>query len=300
MATQQRERTLCSRNHQLFTSKLFCSQKIELIKFKIPNKMNIKALAIIPAMVKQQPQLPPHDPNGFITALSSIAPALASTACCWGPAALSVFGAASGSSSAFFSSISKFRPHFLALSATMISYSFYKVYGPPSKQEHACCKSIEEKAKHARALKINRIVAWASLGIAVAGASYGRVALPLKRPPFMMPPFKNSPPNNILGPAGGGAAAGLGGAAATKNILQSPATGSVTLKVDGMHCGGCAAKIKRAIENLGGGVQNVVVDYKTGSAVVEGLAAGAGGGAKGGINEQAIKNAITKLGYNVG
>jgi hypothetical protein len=77
--------------------------------------VSIKARAIIPAIVvqqqQQQQQQPPHDPSGFITALSSIAPALASTASCWGPAAITVrvFGAASGSSSAFFSSISKFR-----------------------------------------------------------------------------------------------------------------------------------------------------------------------------------------------
>jgi copper chaperone CopZ len=254
--------------------------------------MNIKALAIIPAMIQQQQpqQPPPHDPSGFITALSSIAPALASTACCWGPAALSVFGAASGSSSAFFSSVSKFRPHFLALSATMISYSFYKVYGPPSRQEHACCKSEAEKAKHAKALRINRIVAWASLGIAVAGASYGRVALPKR--PFMMPPFKSSPP--MVGPAAaGGGAAGFG--AATKNMLQSASSspaGRVTLKVEGMHCGGCASKIKNAIENLGG-VQNVVVDHKTGATVVEGI----GGNT---VNVQAIKSVIAKLGYNAG
>lgn len=60
----------------------------------------------------------------------------------------------------------------------MISFSFYRVYGPPSEQEHACCKTEAERKNHAKKLNINRAVVWISLCVALAGASYGKVQLP--------------------------------------------------------------------------------------------------------------------------
>jgi copper chaperone CopZ len=227
----------------------------------------------LPSLPAISASLQNHNSEMF-NALSSVVPAVASTACCWGPAALSLFGAAGSSSSALFSQISKFRPHLLAVSACMISYSFYKVYGPPSQQEHACCKTPEEKARHAKSLRISRMVAWASLGVAVVGASYGRVTMPKS----VLAPFAKETPKfpNV----------GIMGAA--KNNLATPQ--SLKLQVEGMHCGGCANRIQKAIENIGG-IQKAMVDYETGSVVVKGT--------QGGLNEEAIKAAVSKLGYIV-
>lgn len=200
------------------------------------------------------------------TALSSIAPALASTACCWGPAVLGIFGATSSSSGAYFSQIARFRPQLLALSATMITFSFYRVYGPPSRQEHACCKSEAEKQDDAKKLKINRIVVWISLCVALAGASYGRVQVPQLSRVGM---------SNWIG----------GGAQST---ASSCAAAPLQMQVQGMSCGGCASKVSSAIRGVDG-VQNVLVDYKTGVATVEGI----------NINEKAIRTAIKNAGYVV-
>lgn len=206
-----------------------------------------------------------------LSALSSIAPAVASTACCWGPAVLSLGAGGSSAAAARLSQISRFRPYLLTLSASMISYSFYRVYGPPIQQEHACCKTEAEKERHAQRLKINRAVVWASLGVALVGASYGRVPLPKY--------FRN---NNSLvaGPMGTTTTAAIGSMASSSSQV-------LKFQVQGMHCGGCSNKVKNAVESVGG-IQKATVDHKTGSVLVEG-----------GMNEEAIKSAITKAGYVV-
>lgn len=206
-------------------------------------------------------------------AVSSITPALASTACCWGPAVLSAFGAAGATP--LLSRISRYRPYLLGLSMSMISFSFYRAYGPPSKMEHACCKSEAQKKAHAKKLAINRAVVWASLAVAIYGATYGRVSWPSVTTSKFL-----STPKNLwqAGTAGAGA-----GVAASSSLLK--------LHVQGMSCGGCATKVQKAIEGIHG-VNNVVVDHKTGVAIVKGVGVH--------VQETMIKAAIAKLGYGVG
>lgn len=206
-------------------------------------------------------------------ALSSIAPALASTACCWGPAVLSAIGASTATP--MLSRISHYRPYLLGLSTTMISYSFYRAYGPPSKMEHACCQSEAQKKAHAKKLNINRAVVWASLAVAIYGASYGRVSLPFLTKTNLM-----AAPKNLWQATTAGGVAGL---ASSSNMLK--------FHVEGMSCGGCATKVRKAIEGIHG-VNNVVVDQTTGLAIVKGVGVQA--------NENIIKAAISKIGYGVG
>jgi hypothetical protein len=57
----------------------------------------------------------------------------------------------------------------------------YKVYFDPSvinNAKHECCETPDQKDAHQRRLSTNRAIVWLSLGVAVAGASYGRVSLP--------------------------------------------------------------------------------------------------------------------------
>ena len=202
-----------------------------------------------------------------LSAISAIVPAIASKACCWGPPVLSIFGAV-GSTSPLLLRLSRYRPYLLSLSASMISYSFYQVYGPPSQQPPKCCQSEAQKQAQEQQLTLNRGVAWASLAVAVAGATYGYVSMPAV--------------GAALGGAGGGAVSQLGlrsSASLSPSILK--------LKVDGMTCGGCASKVKRAIEGING-VENVVVDHKTGRAVVDGH-----------MNHDFVKNVVTEAGFEV-
>ena len=56
-------------------------------------------------------------------------------------------------------------------------------------------------------------------------------------------------------------------------------------KVSGMKCGGCIAKATEAVSKLPGYV-SAEFDLKSGKAVV-----------KGGVDPQAVVNALTKVGY---
>lgn len=199
-------------------------------------------------------------------AIGAIVPAIAIKPCCWGPAVLSVFGAA-GSSTPLLSKVARYRPYLLGLSSVMIGYSFYDVYGPPSrKQLPSCCQSEAQQQAHAQQLATNRTVVWASLAVAVAGAAYGR----------------RVPVASSIGAMNGGSRLAQVGenSAASASLMR--------LQVGGMSCGGCASKVRGAIESISG-VENVVVDHKTGEAVV-----------KGAINRELVKKAITRVGFNVG
>ena len=211
----------------------------------------------------------------ILKATASVIPAVASTACCWGPAVLSVFGATSSTALAH---VTKFRPYLLTLSACMISLSFYRVYGPPSRQEHACCKTPNARAKHEKTLRVNRLIAWASLGVAIAGASSGRIAFPKA----VMSPFGNGTFGTKMAVAGARAAAAAGekvGAAWSVNV-------------QGMHCGGCASKVRNAIESVSG-VTNVVVDHETGAVAVQWMHSHE-------VSKETIKTAVASVGYVVG
>jgi copper chaperone CopZ len=62
-------------------------------------------------------------------------------------------------------------------------------------------------------------------------------------------------------------------------------TGETHYSVRGMKCGGCVAKATEALSKLPGYV-SAEFDLKSGKAVV-----------KGGVDPQAVVNALTKVGY---
>lgn len=78
---------------------------------------------------------------------------------------------------------------------------------------------------------------------------------------------------------------------ATLLLISSPAFADLTVKVEGMTCGACAAAIKRALANEQG-VESVTVDVDTGTVVVKEKA-----------GEQALESSvqekISKAGYKV-
>ena len=62
-------------------------------------------------------------------------------------------------------------------------------------------------------------------------------------------------------------------------------SGETHYSVQGMKCGGCIAKATEALSKLPGYI-SAEFDLKSGSAVV-----------KGGVDPQAVVNALTKVGY---
>jgi copper chaperone CopZ len=156
----------------------------------------------------------------------------------------------------------------------MISYSFYKVYFDPSiaeEKKDACCQTGGKETLERR-LRTNRAIVWFSLGVAVVGASYGRVSFPKQNIRSIL--FSS---NSKL----------LAGASIGKNLNAR----SITLKlhVGGMHCNGCANRVQNAIQSSVSGIENVLVDHKAGHAVVVGKD----------IKAADIKKTIEKLGYTV-
>jgi hypothetical protein len=206
----------------------------------------------------------------------------------------------------------------------MISYSFYKVYGPPSKtmslshyqhqqteNEHGCCQrlSAEDKAaQHAQTLKRNRMIVWASLGVALAGASYGRFPAASSRTRTILQSsvdhqtkknlmFFSELPNLSHLWTGSSSSKSPPTAAAARNLLNVQDDGTTTTKnagttaatdaaanqnaavvswhVEGMHCGGCARNLQRILE-----VQGSLMGEE-------------------GWDEAAVRTAILNLGYTV-
>ena len=64
----------------------------------------------------------------------------------------------------------------------------------------------------------------------------------------------------------------------------------LTLKVEGMSCGGCAQTVEKVIGNLPG-ITNVKADHSTGSVKVEYFADAPG--------EETLSEALKKIGYNL-
>lgn len=64
----------------------------------------------------------------------------------------------------------------------------------------------------------------------------------------------------------------------------------LTLKVDGMSCGGCAQSVEKVIGNLPG-ITNVKADYETGRVKVEFFTNGPG--------HKTLTEALSKIGYNL-
>jgi len=220
--------------------------------------------------------------SSMTAAYYGILPAFASTMCCWGPPLLSMVGAATATASANSTSstvgvgntavalsrqIARYRPYLLGLSATMIGYSFTKVYGLQerlSPAKHACCENNNED--DVESLKFQRVVVWTSLAVAIAGASYGRV----------------KPPRATL--------FSLSGAPSMRrNDVGISSRKAMELYVNGMTCGGCANKVQTAIESVGK-IHKANVDHTTGKVVVEATID---------VNLESIKKAIAKAGYHV-
>lgn len=62
-----------------------------------------------------------------------------------------------------------------------------------------------------------------------------------------------------------------------------------TIRIEGMSCGHCTARVKKALEGLTG-VSSAEVDLTTGTATIEAAAS---------VSDAALKEAIDEAGYDV-
>jgi len=233
-----------------------------------------------------------HRTKGTVTtALYGIAPAMASTVCCWGPPLwMGVVGATgTGVGASFFAHrMARYRPYLLALSATMIGYSFERVYSTTdikmlvsssdsnvkqpqpssssSSSSNNCCHDNKNDINVHPSdnsdddnLRYQRMAVWASLLVAVAGASYGRVGNNARTTArrmvrrsqrsvptgtgtdtktnhhpnvTMIDPIHNNNDNNN-----------------NNNNNNTTIRTIMEFSVDGMACAGCANKVQSAIHN---------------------------------------------------
>lgn len=168
------------------------------------------------------------------------------------------------------------------------------------------------------------MIVWASLGVALAGASYGRFpaassktilqsSLDETKKNLMFfselptlshlltgssssksPPTATSARKLWKGQDDDDTTATIttdaGTTAATDAVANKNAV--VSWHVEGMHCGGCARNLQRILEGVEG-VQSASVTFSTGSVVVQGLTG------EEGWNEAAVRTAILNLGYTV-
>lgn len=86
----------------------------------------------------------------------------------------------------------------------------------------------------------------------------------------------------------GGCCGGGGGSVRESKELDAPKIGEKILRIEGMHCDNCRNRVERAVNKIDGAVCRVNLKKKT--ATVSYCRE---------IDEELLKNTITKLGYEV-
>lgn len=213
------------------------------------------------------------------TAYYGVFPALASTMCCWGPPLLSVVGAGSGAAAGATRILSRYRPVLLGMSASMISYSFLRVYDfnafpnheqEQQQQQRACCEHKHNTVERDdEELKVQRAVVWASLLVAIAGASYGRISYPK----MIMTRLESSsswPWRRATATANTTSAIKSFSSVTTATTMTAKQPYStMELRITGMACTGCANKVQTALQNVPGVHAVVSVNPVTGKTVLQ-------------------------------
>lgn len=173
------------------------------------------------------------DRGGGLAIGGSLATAILSSACCWVPLLLLVFGASAAGASAFFE---RWRPIFVAVAVVMLVVSFYLVY--IRKRTGACCDDGTCGAKKSASIG-TQIMMWISavaVGAFITFPKWGYVL------------FDD-------------------GQASVLNVQDAGAAQTVSMKIDGMTCEMCAAHLVRELRSVRG-VLDASADYAAGSATV--------------------------------
>ncbi|MBD5394417.1 MAG: heavy-metal-associated domain-containing protein [Lachnospiraceae bacterium] len=87
---------------------------------------------------------------------------------------------------------------------------------------------------------------------------------------------------------GEGGCCGGGGSVRESKKLDAPKIGEKTMKIEGMHCESCRNRVERAVNKIDGAVCKVNLKKKTAKISYSSE-----------IDEEMLKETITKLGYEV-
>lgn len=161
----------------------------------------------------------------------SVLSAIAASACCWIPLLLIAFGLSAGGVAAWFE---QYRWWFLGLTTVLLGTGFYFVYfRAPRCEPGSACARPNRKLHRA-----NQVVLWVATVFVVAAAAF---------PKYVAYLFPDGP--------------------ATSAIADSGHVATISLKIEGMTCEGCAVNVRNALVKVPG-VLDASVSYPQRSATV--------------------------------
>ena len=161
----------------------------------------------------------------------SVVSAIAASACCWVPLLLILFGVSAGGLSASFE---KYRPLLLGVTAVLLGIGFYVVYF----RKPACAPGAECAVPNPKITRFNQVMIWVATVVVIASATFP----------------------NYIGPL-------LRAGAPVSATVPSDDLATLTMRVDGMTCDGCAVLIENALRDVPG-VRAASASYADGQAVV--------------------------------
>lgn len=166
---------------------------------------------------------------------SAIVTAVLASLCCITPV-LAVLGGLSGIATTF-SFLEPLRPYFIAFTAIILGYAFYKAY-KPKKQNDIDCACETDDVGNKKSFINSKAFLWMITGISVVLITfpyYSKALFPAK--------------NNVV-------------------IVQSNNIVKAKMEIEGMTCTGCEESINYALKEQTG-VVSATSSYKTGIAFVE-------------------------------
>lgn len=148
--------------------------------------------------------------------------ALAASICCGGPLVLLLLGV-SGAWTGNLTALEPYRPLFIGATMGLLGFSFFRVYHKP---REVC--SPTSQCANPGSRRINKILLWMAAGLAVV-----LLALPYFAPRLASGSFGKT-------------------AGSDRELDANKETETVSLRVDGMSCTGCAATVTAVLAALEG------------------------------------------------
>jgi copper chaperone CopZ len=169
--------------------------------------------------------------TGMLAVAASAVAAIASSACCWIPLTLIVFGVSAGGVSAWFE---QYRWLFLGLTTVLLVTGFYLVYyrSPRCAAGSACATPVRGLAR------FNRVMLWTATVFVIAMAAFPKYVA------YLMP---KAPVVQIT------------------ETVSNQTTASID--IEGMTCEGCAVNLRNTLVKVPG-VLDATIQYDEGSAAI--------------------------------
>lgn len=167
-----------------------------------------------------------------ISSLGAVLASILASVCCIGPVILAGLGIGS---LGFAAVLAPYRLYFLALTALLLGFAFWRTYRKPSGQAEECCETSPEV--RSKVDRFRKRLLWVVTGFAILAAGF-----PTLQAYFL-------------------------GSDSSAGIVWSEASVPVLLEVEGMTCPGCAHNVESALSKVPG-VEGSEVRYETGEAII--------------------------------